>query len=196
MREILPSELVWYVTGRFYVDAAGAIQDLGYFLNLNGVSASLFSGAPGEGTAHLTFASDPFRAESVTNGDLSLSLDAVGDFSLYLNQEPGATFTDPQSFAAGERIATFRRTGVVVGTTVGQAGGGSLVSLNVFSAALVWSRPFELGGATFDLRELVPNGVTQWGTASTQSIALPGFSAVVPFVGSAVAIGSALSPSS
>jgi hypothetical protein len=124
---------------------------------------------------------------------LALGMDAVGDFSVYLNRRPGASFDDPASFGAGERVARFRRVSVVTGATVG--GGEAdrpLFSLNVFSARLVSSRPFELGGHRYDLRRLVPHGITQWGTsAATAAGDLPGFTSVVPFVGSAIAIGGA-----
>ena len=59
---ILPGEVAWYVTGRFYKAADGSLLDAGYFLHLQGVEGGLFSGTPGEGTAHLTFLADPFTA--------------------------------------------------------------------------------------------------------------------------------------
>ena len=59
----------------------------------------------------------PFKAAG-QNGTLSLGLDPVGEFSLYLQRRPAGTFDDPASFAKGECIATFRRTSLVVGTTV------------------------------------------------------------------------------
>ena len=65
-----------------------------------------------------------------------------------------------------------------------------LFSLNVFSAQLVSSREFELGGRRYDLRRLMPNGITQWGTAAATPVESPhGFVSVTPFVGSAIAIG-------
>lgn len=192
-RPPLPGELAWYVTGRFYAAADGSLCDAGYFLHLQGISGDLFGGAPGEGTARLTFASTPFHASELTNGDLTLGLDTVGEFAIYLNDRPAASFDDPGSFAAGEPVARFRRRSVVVGVTVAGAGGAALVSMNVFSAALVWSAGFELGGRRYDLRRLLPHGVTQWGTASTRPVvpSPAGFTSAVPFAGSAVAIGPA-----
>ena len=188
MRATLPGEVAWYVTGRFYVTENGSILDVGYFLHLQGISSGLFQNdQPGEGTAFLTFAADPFQAQKLTNGDLTLGLDTVGEFGIYLNRAPGATFDNPASFAAGEEIARFRRVSMVVGVTVG--GGG--VSVNLFSAELLWSKAFELGGGERqDLRELIPHGVTQSGTASTTALPAPaGYTTAVPFVGSAFAIG-------
>lgn len=190
---LLPAELAWYVTGRFYLDdkATNNLADYGYFLHLAGIDpAELFAGTPGEGTARLTFAATPFSAGGVSNGDLSLSLDPVGEFSLYLQHSPVGTFDDPRSFAEGERIATFRRASMVVGTSVENAAGHGLVGTNVFSARLVASQPFQLGGRDYDLSRLLPVGVTQFGTASAAPVVpVPkGFKKVVAFSGSAIAL--------
>lgn len=191
MEPVLPGEVAWYVTGRFYAAEDGTLRDAGYFLNVQGIEAELFGGDPGEGTARLTFLADPFTATSLSNGGLALGLDAVGEFAVYLRREGGATFSDPASFGAGEEVARFRRVAVVTGATVGAGREDRpLFSLNVFSARLVSSREFELGGRRYDLRRLMPNGITQWGTTSATAAAeLPGYTSVIPFVGSAIAIG-------
>jgi hypothetical protein len=191
MERILPGEVAWYVTGRFYAAEGGALLDAGYFLHLRGIDAGLFTGPPGEATAVLTFLADPFTATPVTNGNLALGMDAVGEFAVYLNRHAGATFGDPASFGAGEEIARFRRVSVVTGVTVGSgADDRPLFSQNLFSARLVSSREFELGGRRHDLRRLMPHGITQWGTAAAKATgAVPGYPTVVPFVGSAIAIG-------
>ena len=179
------ARVAWYVTGRFYETAEGSIQDLGYFLHLEGIQAPLFlEGQASEATALLTFRSDPFAARTVVNGDLSVGLDTVGGFDVYLNRQAGASFEDPDSFSRGERIARFRRTSVVMGVTLTEPA----FSTNVFSADLVASAPFELGGERYNLRDLLPGGVTQWGTASAtlQPVFAP-FTKIVAFVGSAVA---------
>jgi hypothetical protein len=186
MRATLPAEVAWYVTGRFYLDSAGSILDVGYFLHLQGLQGDLFDGKRSEGTAHFTFASEPFHSKTVANGNLSIGIDSIGEFSVYLNRVPAATFDDPVSFGTGERIATFRRVSVVAGLTVPNA-----IIANVFSASLIWSTEFEYAGERQNLSELLPNGVTQWGTAGTTAIVPPanGYETVLPFVGSAVAIG-------
>jgi hypothetical protein len=190
MERILPGEVAWYVTGRFYAAEGGSLRDAGYFLHLQGIEGPLFRGERGEGTAHLTFLADPFTSKPLQNGGLALGMDATGSFAVYLNREPRATFDDPASFGAGEEIARFERVAVVMGTTVDGTGGQALFGLNVFSARLVSSRPFQFHGRTYDLRRLMPNGVTQWGTsAATPAARLAGYTSVVPFVGSAVAIG-------
>ena len=193
MPHLLPAELAWYVTGRFYRRADGALADYGYFLHLANVAAPLFAGAAGERTAHFTFAAVPFHAGSVVNGALTLATDPVGEFSVYLQREPAGTFDDPASFARGECIATFRRTSMVVGTNVTGARNETLFGDNVFSARLVRSAPFELGGVLHDLALILGAGVTQFGTAAGRPIVPPaaGYAAVVPFSGSAIALGPA-----
>lgn len=199
MTALMAASVAWYVTGRFYASSDGTTsQDLGYFLHLEGLDAPLFTDPkqPSEATARLTFRSAPFTGTPVTNGGLSLSLDAVGDFSLYLKREKqaGASFDDLDSFSDGQRIATFRRASVVAG---GAFSGGPAthraLSLNVFTARLVWSTEFELDGQRYDLRRLLPHGITQWGEAGPTVItpAPKGFSSALPFFGSAVAVGAA-----
>ena len=83
----------------------------------------LFDGERGETHAHFTFAARTFRATNLQNGTFTLGLDPVGEFSLYLQRIPASTFDDPSSFAKGDCIATFRRTSLVVGTTVGLSAG-------------------------------------------------------------------------
>ena len=206
------ARVAWYATGRFYVSGDGTLQDVGYFLHLGGIRAGLFrelagggpSGGPGGGqsesqgqreecvknetTALFTFYAEPWRAASVNNGDLSLSLAPPGNFTIYYNEAAGADFAEVGSFARGVRIATFRRAEQVVTTTL-SSGQMKLFGINVFTADLVESRPFEHGGVSYDLGAMLPGGVTQWGVAGEDPLPAPppGVSAVVPFVGSAVA---------
>ncbi len=194
MTALLPAQLAWYAAGRFYEANDGMLADYGYFLHLPFVDAPLFDGERGETTAHFSFAAQPFKATGLQNGTLSLGLDPVGEFSLYLQRRPAGTFDDPTSFAAGECIATFRRTSLVVGTTVGLSANGAtvpLVGTNVFSARLIASTPFEFGGGRHDLAQHLGHGVTQFGTASETPIVPPpkGYKLVLPFTGSAIALG-------
>ena len=194
MTMLHPAELAWYVTGRFYKDTENALADFGYFLHLAGIAAPLFNGKPGETTAHFTFAANPFKARGVRNGALDLALDPVGEFSVFMQPEPEGNFDDPATFARGERIGTFQRTSCVVGTTVdvsNDKNAASVVASNVFSARLIDSTPFEFAGKVYDLRKLLGNGVTQFGTAAAATIPPPSkhYTAVVPFSGSAIAWG-------
>jgi hypothetical protein len=193
MSLLLPGELAWYVTGRFYARSDGSVADYGYFIHIAGIEADLFGGKPSDKTAHFTFAAEPFTARKIDNGGLSLGLDPVGDFSVYLQDEPAGDFDDPLSFARGQRIATFRRVSVVVGTTVqteGAAGKEPLVASNVFSARLLISNPFEFAGRRYDLRHQIGKGVTQFGTAAGTPLphAPKDYASVVAFSGSAIAL--------
>jgi len=196
MSALLSAELAWYATGRFYEANDGTLADYGYFLHLPFLDAQMFDGEPGETTAHFTFAAKPFKAQAAANGVLSLGLDPVGEFSLYLQRKPVGTFDDPASFAKGECIATFRRISLVVGTTVSDTIAGTtavLFGTNVFSARLIASAPFDFGGRRHDFAHYLGAGITQFGTsAATQIEPTPvGYKRVLPFTGSAIALGRA-----
>lgn len=185
-----PAELAWYVTGRFYGKPDGSLADYGYFLHLAGIDAALFNGAPGEATAHFTFAAEPFRAGKVSNGSLNLALDAIGDFPVYLQHTPLGDFAWPASFGLGERIATFRRASMVLGTTV-KATGSPLMALNAFTARLIDSVSFEFAGRRHDLARIIGRGVTRFGIAAATPVVTPTqpHDVVLPFSGSAIALG-------
>lgn len=191
MEPVRAASVAWYVTGRFYTATDGTTQDLGYFLHLQGLAGRLFDGKPSEKTAFFTFRSAPFTSQPVTNGDLSLGLDATGEFTLYLKRRPGASFDDPATFSDGEPIARFRRVSVVMGATfTGPKSQEGLLAMNVFTASLIWSQEFEFQGSRYDLRRLLPHGITQWGDASATLLPAPkGFEKVSAFVGSAIALG-------
>ena len=196
MTTLLPGELAWYATGRLYRTTDHLLADYGYFLHLPFLDGSLFEGPSSEATAHFTFAAQPFKAPDLSNGALALGLDPVGQFSLYFQRRPAGTFEDPASFALGDCIATFRRTSLVVSTTVdasiGKATGGA-VGTNVFSARLVSSAPFDFDGSRHDLAHHLAPGITQFGTAAAKPIdpPPPGYDLVLPFTGSAITLGRA-----
>ncbi|MDP9190511.1 MAG: hypothetical protein M3P06_02265 [Acidobacteriota bacterium] len=191
---VATGEVVWYVTGRFYAQESGSgvttLQDVGYFLYLRGIAGPLFNGNAGAEAAYFTFSSAPFGTEKIANGKLAISVDEKGPFGLFVHERPGASFDDPSSFSAGRRIATFERTSVVATTEIDGLGSGVALLSNVFTARLVSSTPFEFGGHQYDLAEIIGRGITQWGTAATEPMKPPPeYTAVVPFVGSAVRIG-------
>ncbi|MBX3712091.1 MAG: hypothetical protein KF800_09045 [Lysobacter sp.] len=190
MPRLLPAELAWYATGRFYRAEDGTLADCGYFLHLPFAGCPLFDGARSETTAHFTFAARPFTDRPLSNGSLSLSIDADGEFSLYLQRVPAGDFGRPASFAEGECIATFQRTSLVVDTAL-DAGSTPQWIANLFSARLVDSRPFEFAGRRHDLADWIGRGVTQSGIASTTpATPLPqGCRVALPFTGSALALG-------
>ena len=189
------SEIVWYVTGRFYApDNSSLVADYGYFLHVTGIAEPLFQGAINETNAYLTFAAQPFLAGSASNDALAIGLDPVGEFSVYLQRTPVGNFDVPSSFAQGECIATFRRIGLVVGTTLKSGPAQKqkpLIGSNVFSARLIESRPFDLGAGRYDFADIVGSGVTQFGFAASAGVQPPpsGYQSVVAFTGSAIRLG-------
>jgi hypothetical protein len=184
------AEVVWYATGRFYLDEQGKVFDVGYFLHIQGVKGPLFDGPKSARTARFTFSAEPFDAPSIDNGCLNIGIDDRGVFSLYLRDRgDGASFDHPTSFAAGFCIATFRRVAIVPTVKIAASSSETLLA-NVFSARLISSTPFEYEGATYDFADLAGFGITQWGTAATESLQPPpGYTTVVPFLGSAVRVG-------
>jgi len=180
MRIANVGEVVWYVTGRFYVSGE-TLVDVGYFLHIQGIDGELFEGARSETDALFTFAAEPFVAQNISNGGLDIGIDDRGTFNIYMRDTTGATFEEPQSFAMGKCVATFERLSVVPTTKT-----ASLL-MNVFTARLVSSEPFEFKGQQYDFRELLGPSITQWGTAAPEPLTPPpGYSAVAPFVGSAI----------
>jgi hypothetical protein len=145
----------------------------------------------GEATARLTFRSAPFEAQSITNGNITIGLDMRGEFSVYFNPDGGGDFGDPDSFSRGTCVGVFRRTSVVMGQTLASLlPGGFAIATNVFSAELVDSAPFVIDGEPYDLGDLLPDGITQWGTMNADPLAtFPPFTRIAAFTGSAVAAG-------
>ncbi|MES2355269.1 MAG: hypothetical protein V4568_12895 [Pseudomonadota bacterium] len=193
MHAPLTGELAWYATGRFYVATNKFVHDVGYFLHLQGIEGNLFNGAPSEATAYFTFAAAPFLSQTVANADVTLSLGPIGKFSLFFNPQAGGNFSNPASFSKGQEIAVFQRVSVVTTMTIAQLQPGNEsngIMSNVFSAKLIESREFKFNGQRYDLKNLLPNGITQWGTASARPTeAPPPYVSAFPFVGSAIAVG-------
>jgi hypothetical protein len=175
------SRLAWYALGRFWTAGEREVFDAGYFAHLElFADGEMFvpNQPVGPSSAHFTFFSEPFLLSRVQAGPLSISRDTVGSFYLFYQRQPQGDFTEPTSFAQGQRIASFRRPFMVVTEGVGN------LELTTFSAELIESTSFEHCGQTFDLRELLPNGITQWsvGTGSSNETE-------ATFAGTAVAVG-------
>jgi hypothetical protein len=68
---------------------------------------------------------------------------------------------------------------------------GSAVTVNTFTAKLIWSCEFEFQGRRYDFGRLLAYGITQWGTASPEPVtpAPAGYQTVLAFAGSAIACG-------
>src|SRR5450759_847015 len=101
-------------TGTFFV--------IGYVNFLDGVSAPLFDGAPGEKTALMTFRSDLFSAAPLFNGNvvvLNWPPTPAPVVKFYLNNSPNQDWNKPDSFSSGQLIGSFSaRVGQIVIATV------------------------------------------------------------------------------
>lgn len=176
------SRLAWYALGRFWnVNEDGTqVFDAGYFAHLDLEDGEIFvpNHPVGPGSAHFTFFSEPFTISRLQKGPLAIAHDSVGIFSLFYQRRPQADFAEPTSFAQGQRIASFKRPFMVVTERLGT------LELTTFSAELIESMPFEHCGQTYNLRDILPYGITQWsvGTGSTDETE-------PTFAGSAVAVG-------
>jgi hypothetical protein len=174
-----------------FVTGTGVIY--GYFTHLNGVPAgvSLFRGTPGETNALLTFRANITFQPLPGNGDIGGGLFAVtpilvtpGDFQVYSTAIPNHVWNDPSSFSNGQVIATFAREPEQFSVL-------GAIAINAASATLRSSARFSLDGQTnLNLRDIVPNGVTDITTGPT--VALPGSTPTAPifaFAGYALTIG-------
>jgi hypothetical protein len=162
----------------------------GYFADIAGISGPLFSGTPGENTAHFTWSLNAPGALQLQNGDLkdpggiSVAVLRSGEtFNVYYNANPSQSWNFPESFSAGSLIATFKSS---PGT---QAGAGPM-SFVTQSYSLVSSHDFTFKGQTYNFRRLIPHGFTSFGVVGN----IPLHGAVAPPLtfagaGSAAAIG-------
>jgi|1186.fasta_scaffold35261_2 hypothetical protein len=135
----IPGQISFEFVGKLLQNGA-AFEGFGYLTRIAGVSASaLFSSADhSEATAHFTF-----HAGTTLTGRSHLNnleiLDADGPMVFYHRGVPGASFSDPASFTAGQRVATFAThlQSVVVAQSVDQ-GSHQLEGLLVQSSAPLW----------------------------------------------------------
>ena len=179
MTALLPAELAWYATGRFYQAEDDALADYGYFLHLPFLDVPLFDGERGETHAHFTFAARPFKARtSRTARSRSGSIPSANSRSTSSANPPAPSTTrsrlpkanaSPPSAAPASWSAprsdcpSAPRSGVRRHETV------PLMGTNVFSARLIASTPFEFGGGRHDLALHLGHGITQFGTASVNA---------------------------
>ena len=177
--------LVAHYVARIYIDpATGQAQCVGYFTDITGITASLFSGTPGEETAYFTFRSDVFQLSPLpANGDLQPDLFTAGNYAIYFNRQPIGDWSDPGTFSSGQPIATFKRPESFV----------SLLPQTFHSAIreeLVSTQAFRFNGHNYDFNAIAPGGLTLMDVGSTTQLpGISGFSLVLPYAGSAIAVG-------
>jgi hypothetical protein len=179
-------DLVAHYVARIYIDpSTGQAQCVGYFTDIAGITASLFNGTPGEETAYFTFRSDVFQLLPLpANGDVQPDLFTAGNYAIYLNPQPIRDWDHPDSFSSGQPIATFKRP-------------ESFVSLlpqtfhSVIREELVSTGFFRFNGHNYDFSAIAPGGLTLMDVGSTTALSgISGFSLVLPYAGSAIAVGS------
>lgn len=179
------AKVVWQLVGKTLLNpATGAGQVLAYFTFIEGVPDPMFSGAPGESTAHFTLRSQPFNVQLFPHGDMLIGLLGPETFTLHLDTTPDQDFNNPSSFSDGRQLARFNRLAAQI-NFVGP------VFTDTFSAVFLSSRSFEWQDRRIDLRHLTPNGVTLTITGSTafQPTTVPEYPLSVSFGAAAVAIG-------
>ena len=129
---------------------------IGYVNFVDGVSAPLFDGTPGEKTALMTFRSDLFSVAPLLNGNvvvLNWPAAPAPVVKFYLNNSPKQDWNTPDSFSSGQLIGSFSaRVGqiVITGTT----------AVVTYSYDWVSTQNFSLGGKMVNLGRLSPGGGT------------------------------------
>jgi hypothetical protein len=166
------SRIAEHTVARGLFAADGTAQVVGYLAFIDGVSGSLFSGAPSEATAFFAFRTDTISVQPIANGDITVFLLC----NVYFNRSPHGDWNNPDSFSSGQLVATFTRTPPLIVNVVTMAN-------SFFSAELTNSQEFAFNGETVDFKKLAPHGLT-WLITATATL-LPGapcFVAAQPFV--------------
>ena len=174
--------------GRFYLNPISFQGEVvGYFTNIhgifNGMSAPLFNGSPSEHTAFFTFRSDVFTLNPLpVNGDLALFLVSSGKFNIFFNPAPNSDWTNLDTFSNGRHVANFTRPQVLDLQF-------ESTSQHMITETLISSQTFTFKGYNYNFNELVPGGITLFEAISNTPLpALAGYSIVLPFAGSGIAV--------
>src|ERR1017187_9723207 len=114
--------VAYHFVARLLQSPTGTFFVIGYVNFLDGVSAPLFDGTPGEKTALMTFRSDVFSAtQQLSNGNvmvLNWPSTPAPVVRFYLNNSPKQDWNTPDSFSSGQLIGSFSaRVGQIAITT-------------------------------------------------------------------------------
>src|ERR1035441_3296424 len=167
--------------------SSGTFLVIGYVNFLDGVSAPLFAGAPGEKTALMTFRSDTFSAVPLFNGNvLALNWPSAPApvVTFYLNNSPNQDWNQPNSFSSGQPIGSFN-------ARVGQIAITGSTAVVTYSYDWVSTQNFSLGGKMFNLGRLSPGGGTISNYVSTVPVTttVSGFPTALTSAGTSFVIG-------
>jgi hypothetical protein len=159
-----------YFTGRAYLnlmpDGSGQGQVVEYFTNINGISGSLFKGAPSESTAFFTLLSNVFSFTPVrTNGDIVLQSVEAGTFDIYYNPNPpNRDWSNLDGFSSGQLVARFARPESLVWQILQTDSANpppfESLSHHPVTGTLLQSQSFTFKGRKYDFSDLVPGGIT------------------------------------
>jgi hypothetical protein len=181
--------VAYHFLARLLQSPTGTFFVIGYVNFLDGVSAPLFDGAPGEKTALITFRSDLISAAPLVNGNvvvLNWPSTPAPVVKFYLNNHPNQDWNTPDSFSSGQLIGSFS-------ARVGQVAITGSTAVVTFSNDWVSTRDFFLGGKMYNLGQLSPGG----GTISNYLSAVPvpttvsGFPVALTSAGTSFVIGPA-----
>src|ERR1035437_1174166 len=166
---------------------SGPFFVIGYVNFLDGVSAPLFDGAPGEKTAVMTFRSDLFSAAPLFNGNvvvLNWPSTPAPVVTFYLNNSPNQDWNQPDSFSSGQPIGSFN-------ARVGQIAITGSTAVVTYSYDWVSTQNFSLGGKMFNLGRLSPVGGTISNYVSTVPVTttVSGFPTALTSAGTSFVIG-------
>jgi hypothetical protein len=182
------SRVVWHHVARALLNpSTGTGLVIGYLSQIDGVTASVFSGTPSEATAFFTFRTDSFSLTPIANnGDIQLTLLSRGTLNVYFNPSPANDWSQPDSFSSGQLIATFSRAESML------IAFGPLQT-DTASFELESSQDFTFSGQKRNFKALDCHGVTL--TNTTSNTFFPSGIANLPvafaLAGHTVAIGSA-----
>jgi hypothetical protein len=183
------SQVVWQHVGRVYLNPdTGKAVYAGYVVHINGISTSLFNGAPSEATAFFTFSTDVLQLTPLpNNGDVALSLVSAGTFSVYYNTSPNGDWSNLSTFSSGQLIATFARKESLF-PQIGP------ISFHSLSETLVSSQSFTFAGQTLNFNRIAPHGITFAQFFSTTPLdGIAGYPVAFAAAGTTIAVGGNLS---
>jgi len=196
---MISGKTVWYVLGRMYTDANDRSFDAGFFTHIDGISAPFFKGkTEDETSAYFTFYADQFESRLIQNGDIAAALAPPGQWSMYCIPSPNGNWNTPSTFKGtdAQKIATWQRASTSMSALTGtntvedSTQVNYTAGLSVLTFELVEAVDFEWQGQTYNLNNLFPDGVTQFGFSSPSPLPpIKNYPTIKPFAGSAILVG-------
>jgi len=140
------------VLGRVRILPDLSVRMSGYFTYISGVQGSLFNSTPSENSAVLTFVADPTAATFIANGSILQGQESPvnGQYTTltvyYNSSSTGRNILNPDDFAQGQKVATFRsRAGAVTLTGSGGFQGTAGLTLDTSNFFIINGQPLNLG---------------------------------------------------